>query len=356
MSSSRDSVIIDEIARFLRGHTGLRLGSIRDVENGLRRSMSRADIVDPREYLRRLEDGSLDAQDLIAELTVGETYFFRDPAQFEFIRSTILDDIRSRRGDNHILRIWSAACSTGEEAYSLAMLAKQQGILQRCHILGTDISEHFLNKARDANYRSWSVRGEMPRDMRGMITQEKDHISVRRDIRRRVVFQYLNLAKDPYPSVITEIWGMDLILCRNVLIYFDMETVKAVAQRLYDSLADGGWLLTSASDPLLRDFADFHTLTTPFGVVYQRRPSETPSVSSSVSSIVQDMRRRSEMRSVSFRPAVSPPTAKPVISLGKVLRDARNGDAKRGLLEGRSRDEAPHGTCRSLHYPCQGTG
>ena len=95
-------------------------------------------------------------------------------------------------------------------------------------------------------------------------------------IRRRVVFEYLNLALDFYPSFAAGVWGMNLIMCRNVLIYFDRETIRGVARRLYDSLAPGGWLFTAASDPPLAQDAPFETVGTDAGVFY-RRSTGTPS-------------------------------------------------------------------------------
>ena len=83
-------------------------------------------------------------------------------------------------------------------------------------------------------------------------------------------FEYLNLALDLYPSIATGTRNLDLILCRNVLIYFGRETVKAVARRLFDSLAEGGWLLLAAGDPIIDDYAPFETIVTEKGVAYRR--------------------------------------------------------------------------------------
>ena len=111
-----------------------------------------------------------------------------------------------------------------------------------------------------------------------MIPQGKVFV-VDEGIRRSVNFAYLNLALDVYPSFATGTWGMDLVLCRNVLIYFDAQTVRAVARRLYESLAPGGWLLTASSDPPLGEAAPFAPIVTDVGVFYRRnhdRGADTP--------------------------------------------------------------------------------
>src|SRR5262249_43933663 len=97
-------------------------------------------------------------------------------------------------------------------------------------------------------------------------------------IRQRVTVEPLNLALDVYPSFATGTWGMDLILCRNVLIYFDRETVRKVARRLYETLAPGGWLITASSDPPRAADAPLHTVVTHVGVFYRRAPVDCSAI------------------------------------------------------------------------------
>jgi hypothetical protein len=119
----------EEVVHLLGTRTGLSFSPERraGVEQGIRRAMGRAGVDDPAQYGRRVagDDAALD--DLIVELTVGETYFFREPAQFEFLRATVLPEIRGRRGEGHVLHAWSAACASGEEAYSLAIVLRRRG-------------------------------------------------------------------------------------------------------------------------------------------------------------------------------------------------------------------------------------
>ena len=264
----------EDLARLVGERTGLAFapGRRAAVEAEIRRVLARAGAAGPAEYLERLgpdpDPHALD--DLIAELTVGETYFFREPDQFRFLRDTVLPEIRARRGHGHILRAWSAGCASGEEAYSLAIVFREELPAGRAHLLATDLSREALARARRARYSDWSLRGEGAAAARPYLRPEgNDHVVVE-PLRRMVSPGYLNLAVDDYPSAASGVWGMDLIFCRNVLIYLDRETVGAVARRLHDSLAPGGWLIAASSDPPLLEHAPFEPVATDRGLFYRR--------------------------------------------------------------------------------------
>lgn len=264
----------ESIVRLLGARTGLSIPLARHgaVETGIRRAMSRAGGADLRAYCALLEADAAAFDDLVVELTIGETYFFREPDQFAYLRCQVLPEVRSRRGAEHGIRVWSAACASGEEAYSLAIVLLEAGLAGGAHLVATDISRAALARARQAVYRAWSLRGAGAADVRPYLRpQGDDHVLVP-SIRRLVQFHYLNLALDVYPSFASGIWGMDVILCRNVLIYFDPDTVQAVARRLFETLAPGGWLFTASSDPSLAGLAPFETVVTDQGVFYRRGP------------------------------------------------------------------------------------
>ena len=227
------------------------------------------------DYLTRLERGRLPISDLIDELTVGETYFFREPDQFAFLGQVVLPEIAQRKEDRSPVRIWSAGCASGEEAYSLAILLEEVGLGDRGHVLGTDISRHALTAAARAEYGSWSLRGPDAFRARRYLTGMGNALSLDPEIRSRVAFQPLNLARDVFPSREQGIGDFDLILCRNVLIYFDAATIAHVAAALYRSLADDGWLVLASSDPPLAQLAPFRTVVTERGVFYRRRETAT---------------------------------------------------------------------------------
>jgi chemotaxis protein methyltransferase CheR len=208
--------------------------------------------------------------DLVVELTVGETYFFRDLDQFQYLRGTVVPDMWRRHGPQDTIRAWSCGCASGEEAYSLAIVLHEQGLGERCYLLATDISRAALVRAHQAAYGDWSLRGPGAAAAAPYLARRGNRFVVRDRIRRAVTFEYLNLARDVYPSFANGTWGMDLILCRNVLIYFDAATVRGVARRLFESLAPGGWLVTAASDPPLGGDAPFEVVVTDVGVFYRR--------------------------------------------------------------------------------------
>ncbi len=269
----------EAVVRLLGERTGLSFSPQRldSAEQGVRRAMARAGVTDPEQYRALVERDARALDDLIAELTVGETYFFRDPAQFDFIRRVALPDLGRLRSPEHTLRAWSAGCASGEEAYSLAILLAEEGWAGRTYLLATDISRAALARAHQAAYGAWSLRGPGAAAVSPYLSRSGNRHALPERIRRAVTFAYLNLARDVYPSFATGTWGMDLILCRNVLIYFDRETVRAVARRLFESLAPGGWLITAPSDPPLGDDASYEVVVTEAGVFY-RRPMAEPTL------------------------------------------------------------------------------
>jgi chemotaxis protein methyltransferase CheR len=237
------------------------------AEAGARRSLARAGVPAER-YLALLAAGGAAFDDLLGELTVGETYFFREPGQFAFLRSEVLPLAHQRGG----LRAWSAGCATGEEAYSLAALFEQEGLGDRAFLLATDLSPTALERARRGVYGAWSLRGDGAGLMRPFLRPLGERFVIDERLRRRVAFAPLNLAGDGYPSVVSGACAMDLILCRNVLIYFDRAAVRRAAERLLASLVPGGWLLTAAADPPLATEAPFEAVVTDSGVFYRRPP------------------------------------------------------------------------------------
>lgn len=277
--AARTPPALDGVLRFLAEHTGLALSPTRreHAESGIRRAMDRAGMTDPSPYLDSLARDEALLDDLIAEITVGETYFFRETGHFDAIRDDVLPDLLRHRAPDRPLRAWSAGCASGEEPYSIAMVLEEAGVTGPAHLIGTDISRAALARAREARYGRWSLRGVDPERVNRFFTPEGDRWRLHERVRRSVEFRFLNLALDAYPSATTGTWGMDLVLCRNVLIYLDAATVTRIARGLHASLAEGGWLVTGPSDPSLSDAAPFETVVLKGGVLY-RKPGGTARV------------------------------------------------------------------------------
>ncbi|MCT7374369.1 CheR family methyltransferase [Chelativorans salis] len=240
------------------------------VVSAIRCAMEKRGIEDGTRFMDQIGRDQDLTDEIVAEATVGETYFFRDPSQFEVIRNFVLPSLLCERPENAPIRVWSAGCSTGEEPYSLAILAEEEGLADRISIIATDVSRRALKKAREAEYGEWSLRnGGMP-FLKRYFARRGDDFRLERRLARRVSFHRHSLGVDDVPSPKTGIAAFDLILCRNVLIYLETGAARRVARQLYDCLSEGGWLLFGPSDPPLWKYAPFETVITPAGVICQR--------------------------------------------------------------------------------------
>lgn len=194
--------------------------------------------------------GQREMEVLASHLTVGETYFFRDPEIFSALEHQLLPELIRRRQDTtRRIRIWSVGCSSGEEAYSIAMTAAQllpdlEG--WNISVLATDINAKALAWGREGVYGNWSFRNPLPLPaQRWFLPRGGGGRAVAPQIRSLVSFAYLNLMDDIYPSIETHTNAMDLVFCRNVLMYFHPQRVRQVLERLAGCLLDGGWLVVS---------------------------------------------------------------------------------------------------------------
>jgi chemotaxis protein methyltransferase CheR len=217
--------------------------------------------------------------DIIAsQLTIHETYFWREPKVFEALITQVLPAlVRSRENNNRCIRIWSAGCATGEEPYSIAIaLHKAIPALKEWNItiLASDINPRILRKARAGVYGKWSFRNTPDWLTNGYFHREKEGLfEILPEIRDMVTFAYLNLAEDNYPSPLNNTGSMDIIFCRNVLMYFAPERARQVGQSFFRSLVDGGWLMLGASELSQHLFPQFAAVKFPGAIAYRK---ETP--------------------------------------------------------------------------------
>ncbi|MGE5504270.1 MAG: CheR family methyltransferase [Actinomycetota bacterium] len=213
---------------------------------------------------------------LVAELTIGETYFFRHKEQFDALRDIILPDVLDRNQASRRLRIWSAGCATGPEPYSLAIMLKREFGVRiagwHISIVGTDINQKFLARAREGRYDEWAFR-TMPDAIRAECFDKVGRQwQIRPEFKAFVSFQYHNLIKNRFPSLLDNIAGFDIIICRNVIIYFSRETIEELIPSFRETLVEGGWLVMGHAEPNQELFRDFRTINTPGAVLYQKAP------------------------------------------------------------------------------------
>jgi chemotaxis protein methyltransferase CheR len=273
--------IAEQVAR----RTGLVFAPNRcqTLEQAVRVVMRAQALDDLREFERQLASGRVPWEPLIAQMTVGETYFFRDNPHFEFLTQRVLPELAERRGRQYCPRVWSAGCASGEEAYSLAMALDEQGKLDGSFVLGTDLNRAALTRARAGRYKKWSLRGLDPKRLDRYFEWQSGEVLLSPRVRDQVTLQELNLSGAAYPSAVTRTFAMDFILCRNVLIYLSPEAILDLARRMFDCLSPGGYLITGPSDPMLAE-ARFEVMNVTAGIAYRRplatfvpvRPSPIP--------------------------------------------------------------------------------
>ncbi len=248
---------------------------MRGLADALGASSSCTTIDEYYELLRTSPSTDPEWARLVSLLTVGETYFFRHQGHFDALTGAVLPEIVARQqAAGRRIRIWAAGCASGEEPYSIAMLLREQipnienwSIL----ILATDINRAAIAKAREGVYGSWSFRGVSKhiQDRYFRVNGDKQYV-ISDDIKRMVTFSYLNLIEDHYPSLINNTHSMDIILCRNVTIYFSPETTQGVIDRFHECLSEGGWLIPGASEPNMTTYARFEQKNFPGAVIYRK--------------------------------------------------------------------------------------
>jgi chemotaxis protein methyltransferase CheR len=228
--------------------------------------------------LRRDTSGDQELANIIDELTTNETYFFRERNQLRALFEEILPQLSMQRegGEKPALSIWSAGCSSGEEPYSIVMLALEAGIEmgRDLRVYASDISRRMLNKARRGVYRPASFRDTEP-CVKEKYFVEKDGLwRISDEIKRHVVFTHLNLLDRGRISLLGT---MDVILCRNVIIYFNLETKREVIRTFSEKLRAGGYLLLGHSESLVNVSNAFELAHLRNDLVYRRPiPGETP--------------------------------------------------------------------------------
>jgi len=203
---------------------------------------------------------------LLNEITIGETSFFRNQPQLDALRQIVIPKLLAAKANHPIrrIRLWSAGCSTGEEPYTLSMLALEdaQGPLKECpvEIVATDLNERSLAHAKNAVYGSYSTRHLTPYFHQKYFTPTADQLRVQPSVVAGVNFSRLNLSDDVR---MTFMKGFDVIFCCNVLIYFDLASKRRVIQHFYNNLLPYGYLFLGHSESLYGVSNDFRLVHFP---------------------------------------------------------------------------------------------
>jgi chemotaxis protein methyltransferase CheR len=249
---------------------------------------------DCAQYLYVLQQGHLAALEyLIAGVTVGESYFFRDSEQIDLLRSHLLPEMIAAKRANHdlSLRVWSAGCSQGQEIFTIALLLHElipDIDKWRIHLLGTDINSEVVARALRGRYSEWSFRATPTRLRERWFTPVADEYEIHPQIRRMARFAYLNLTIDVYPSILSETNAMDLILCRNVFIYLDNNAVRRCMAQYAHCLLEQGVLMLGASDPIDYKHAELRLVQTELAGYFRKvsgRIAELPQVKRAVAPV-----------------------------------------------------------------------
>ena len=217
--------------------------------------------VEPRALLARVRAGNHAAvRALVDGSVVAETYFARHPEQLTALRAAL-----RREGGSAPLRVWCAGCASGEEAYTIAALLLEEGWGAPGSVLGTDVSEKALAAARRGRYGSWSLRALAATDRSRWLEAEREQWTVRPEIRALATFGRHNLVTDPPPG-----GGFDVVLCRNVLIYFDAPTAAAVVRRLFDAARPGGLVALAPAENFLAQPLGWEAVESSGGALWRK--------------------------------------------------------------------------------------
>lgn len=255
----QSGVLLDEKAKFF-------------VENRLSNSIRRLQLEtfhDYYYYLKYDRKKNEELANMIDLLTIHETYFFREDQQLRAFSEELLPEIRKRDASRKSLRIWSAGCSTGEEPYTLAMILSEIPAFKdwKIEIFATDISQRVLQSARKGVYQPSAFRSTNPRYLERYFTREGTGYRVNDEVRKNVVFLQMNLLDTGRSSFINP---MDIIFCRNVIIYFDMEAKRKVIGMFHQKLNDHGFLLLGHSESLINISTAFSLRHFTHDMLYQK--------------------------------------------------------------------------------------
>jgi chemotaxis protein methyltransferase CheR len=274
MKAALDDAAFERLCRLLHDSAGLVFdGTRRDsLAYAVGARLADAGYPDVASYLDVVADpaGQVERQLLIDEVTIPETYFFRNPPQVRALRRQVLPELVAHAANARRLVVWSAGCSTGEEPYTVAMMLRDLVPASAdwdVRIVATDVSQRALSAAQGARYGKRAVQFADAATVGRWFDAVDGEYVVRPEITELVQFRHHNLVTDPAPFGHGEV---DLLLCRNVTIYFDRTTTRRLMGRFHEVLRTGGYLFLGHSETLWRVTDDFELAPTGDAFVYRR--------------------------------------------------------------------------------------
>lgn len=282
MEATLSERVFTELRDLIRQHTGICFGDNKRylLESRLRLRLVACEVTSYEAYLRYVKRGDdpNEIMQLINAVTINETSFFRHPAQFEALEQELLPALVRRRQDEgaHTVRLWSAACSAGDEPYSLAIVLKERVQPRfprmRFEIVATDIDTEMLAAARTGRYRARAVRNIPTAYLHKYFRRSGEAYVLKPSVKDMVTFRHLNLVD---AQAARRMRDFDLIMCANVLIYFDAPTKQGVLQSLRRALRPGGYLFVGGSEALGEEKAGLQSVQSAGALAYQR-PLDVP--------------------------------------------------------------------------------
>lgn len=263
------------ITKLLRERRQFDLDQYKDrcIRRRIAKRLRRCRVVDVASYLKRLEKDCDELDALLATISIHVSQFFRNPDTYRILEQVIIPDLcrRARAAGRVELTFWSAGCASGEEAYSLALLVDDMNARDlKIKILATDISKPVLDMARCGEFEVLRLKEVPPEVLSKYFHRQKDHYQINERIRNQVVFRQHNImSASDYPPA-------DLILCRNVMIYFTREEQERILSRFAATLREHGALVLGRSETLTGDIRRCYQPEFPVERVYRRTAEPVP--------------------------------------------------------------------------------
>jgi two-component system CheB/CheR fusion protein len=275
MNDEQEDPAFDDLVKYLRRNRGFDFGGYKrpSLERRVLKRMQMVGIKSFPEYVDYLEVHPDEFVQLFNMILINVTSFFRDPPVWEFVQSEVVPKLAEAKGPDGPIRVWSAGCASGEEAYTLAMVLAEglgeEAFQKRVKIYGTDIDNEALNQARLAVYPLKDLQEVPPGMVEKYFEPNGDKRAFRKDLRRNVIFGRHDLMQD------APISRLDLLVCRNCLMYFNAEAQSRILERFHFAVADGGYLVLGKAEMLLTHGNTFNAVDLKRRV-FQRSPRSGP--------------------------------------------------------------------------------